>query len=92
MAKELLRRCQCFIQPPAALSFPLEERQPPQSHLYPPPFPGVLGQGDEWQVCAEVLMRGFLCGIACILPTSEASVSNFTFELTLHWALIRGIW
>lgn len=34
----------------------------------------------------ELLMRGFLCGIACILPTAEAPVSNFTFELSLYSA------
>ena len=31
-------------------------------------------------------MRGFLCGIAYILPTTEAPVSNFTFELSLYSA------
>lgn len=36
--------------------------------------------------CVELLMRGFLCGIACILPTTEAPVSSFTFELSLYSA------
>lgn len=36
--------------------------------------------------CVELLMRGFVCGIACILPTAEAPVSNFTFELSLDSA------
>lgn len=36
--------------------------------------------------CVELVMRGFLHGIAYILPTTEALVSNFTFELALYSA------
>lgn len=36
--------------------------------------------------CVELLIRGFLRGIAYILPTTEAPVSNFTFELSLYSA------
>lgn len=37
--------------------------------------------------CVKLLMRGFLHGIAYILPTTEAPVSTFTFELSLYSAL-----
>ena len=46
---------------------------------------GLAAWGDESR-CVELLMRGFLCGIAYILPTTEAPVSNFTFELSLYSA------
>lgn len=36
--------------------------------------------------CVEVLMRGLLYRIARTLPTSQAPVNNFTFELALHSA------
>lgn len=36
--------------------------------------------------CVELLMRGFFHGITCILPTTEAPVNNFTFELSLYSA------
>lgn len=42
------------------------------------------GGGRMKSRCVEFLMKGFLHGIAYILPTTVAPVSSFTFELSLY--------
>lgn len=60
----------------------LERHSPPHTHT---PVLGLDVEGMTGR-CAELLMRGFLGGIACILPTTQTPVSNVTFELCLSSA------